>query len=184
MRVYDALVVRDSREWICSRARGRALEVAVGTGLNLRHYTLGTRLTGIDLSPAMLAAARDRARRLGREVDLLIGDAEALPFDDQAFDAVVITFALSTIPDDRRAIAEARRVLVAGGRLLVLDHGQSRSRIVRAAQRFAGVLTSRLYADRRWREPLRHIVAEGLVVDEAELVSGGWVQRIAARKPG
>ena len=184
MRAYDALLVRDSRQWICARARGRVLEVGVGTGLNLGHYAEGTQITGIDLSAKMLAVARERAERLGRAVDLRIGDAEALDLASATFDSVVITFALSTIPDDRRALAEARRVLVPGGTLLVLDHGHGRHRVTRVAQRLAGFFTARLYADHRDRDPAREIVALGFEIEELEQVSGGWVLRLAARRPG
>lgn len=55
----------DGRAWACSQASGDVLEVAVGTGLNLPYYPRGITLTGIDLSPAMLAIARRRARMLG-----------------------------------------------------------------------------------------------------------------------
>lgn len=184
MRVYDALLVRDSRRWIGSRARGRVLEVGVGTGLNLGHYAEGTQVTGIDLSARMLAVARERAERLGRAVDLRTGDAEALDLADASFDSVVISFALSTIPDHRRALAEARRVLLPGGRLLVLDHGHGRHLVARAAQRLAGFFTARLYADHRDREPVREIVALGFEIEEMQQVSGGWVLRLAARNPG
>lgn len=184
MRVYDALLIRDSRQWICSRARGRVLEVGVGTGLNLGHYAEGTRVTGIDLSARMLDVARERAERLGRAVDLRAGDAQALDLADASFDSVVITFALSTIPDDRRALTEARRVLVPGGKLLVLDHGHGRHGAARVAQRLAGFFTARLYADHRDRDPARQIVALGFEIEEMEQVSGGWVLRLAARNPG
>ncbi len=178
------VLVRDGRGWVCSRARGRVLEIGVGTGLNLGRYPAGTRVVGIDLSSAMLDIARQRAGRLGRAVDLRPGDAEALEFADESFDSVVITFALSTIPDPRGALAEAKRVLAPGGGLLVLDHGQSRDPFVRAVQRIAGSLTSRLYRDERSRDVKRMVIDHGFIVDEAEAVSGGWVQRLAARKPG
>lgn len=183
MRVYDALVVRGGREWVGSRARGRVLEIGIGTGLNLAHYPRDSELTGIDLSPEMLDLARRRAGQLGRHVELSIGDAASLRFADTSFDTVVFTFALSTIPDDRRAVAEARRVLVPGGRLLVLDHGQGRGGITRALQRLSAFFTSRLYADERLREPLEHVLAEGLIVEEVEHASGGWIERVSARKP-
>src|SRR5437867_8445768 len=60
----------DNRGWACSRAQGDVLEVAVGTGLNLPLYDPAARLTGIDLSPAMLEIAKRRAKDLGRAVDL------------------------------------------------------------------------------------------------------------------
>ncbi len=183
MRIYDAILVRDGRAWVCSRARGRVLEIGIGTGLNLRRYPEGTALTGIDVSPEMLRLARRRADMLKRRVDLRLGDAESLEFPGESFDTVVFTFALSTIPDDRRAIAEARRVLVPDGRLLVLDHGQGRG-FTRSLQRLSAFFTSRLYADQRLRDPLEQVRAQGLIVDEVEHVSGGWIERLSARKPG
>src|SRR5947209_13702887 len=71
---------RDTRPWIGGRAIGEVLEVAVGTGLNLPHYPAGIRLTGVEVSPAMLALAEDRAAGLGIDADLRTGDAQALDF--------------------------------------------------------------------------------------------------------
>ena len=61
MRFFDRTLFGDSRAWICSQATGDTLEVAIGTGLNLPLYPPGVRLTGIDLSPAMLDIAKQRA---------------------------------------------------------------------------------------------------------------------------
>src|SRR6266496_1483711 len=82
MRFLDRNLFGDTRAWVCQQATGEVLEVAVGTGLNLEFYPQGVRLTGIDLSPAMLERARDRARQLGRNVDLAEDDAHALDFPD------------------------------------------------------------------------------------------------------
>src|SRR5688572_30463164 len=110
------------REWVCSQAGGAVLDVAVGTGRNLAFYPDGVRLTGVDFSPAMLKRARVRAAELGREIDLVEGDAQALPFPDASFDTVVCTLGLCGFPDERAAIAEMHRVLRPGGTLLLLDH--------------------------------------------------------------
>jgi ubiquinone/menaquinone biosynthesis C-methylase UbiE len=74
------------------------LEIAIGTGLNPPFYPADVRLTGIEISSAMLEIARRRSHSLGRQVDLVIGDAQALPFPDQHFDTVVCTIALCSIP--------------------------------------------------------------------------------------
>src|SRR5919197_4103889 len=100
MRFFERVLFGDSRLWVCSQARGDVLEVAIGTGRNLQFYPQGVRLTGIDLSPAMLNIARGRARELGREVELREGDAQTLPFPDGSFDTVVCTLSLCSIPDD------------------------------------------------------------------------------------
>jgi ubiquinone/menaquinone biosynthesis C-methylase UbiE len=119
---FEKIQFGGGREWLGARAQGRVLEVAIGTGLNLPHYPTDATVTGIELSPAMLAIAKQRAADLGRDVDLHIGNAEALPFDEAAFDTVVCALALCTIPDPQVAIGEMKRVLVPGGRLLLLDH--------------------------------------------------------------
>src|SRR3712207_1423477 len=132
---FERVLFGDGRQWVCSRASGKVLEVAVGTGRNFTFYPQGVRLSGIDLSPAMLRIARKRAEELGVDADLREGDAQQLPFAGAFFDTVVCTFSLCTIPDDRRAIAEMKRVLRLGGRLLLLDHVRASSKVWLAVQR-------------------------------------------------
>ena len=186
---YDRLIVPaerlffgGGREWVCSQARGEVLEIAVGTGRNLPFYPEGIQLTGVELSPKMLAIARRRARELDAEFDLRTGDAQDLPFLDASFDTVVATLALCTIPDDRRAVAEAARVLRPGGRLLLLEHVRSPLLPVRLAQTVLNPLFILLEGDHLLREPLRHVEAEGLLVECLERSRLGVVKRLAARK--
>src|SRR3954453_11485207 len=111
---FERVLFRDGREWVCSRAEGAVLEIAAGTGRNLPFYPPQVQLTAIELSAAMLERARARALEVGREVDLRQADAQQLPFDDESFDSVVCTLSLCTIPNDRAAAAEVRRVLRPG----------------------------------------------------------------------
>jgi len=111
---FERWFLGDGRQWVCSQATGEVLEVAIGTGRNLPFYPEGIRLTGIDFSPAMLELARRQADQLGRRVDLRLGDAQALELPDAAFDTVVCTLSLCAIPDERRAVAEMKRVLRPG----------------------------------------------------------------------
>jgi ubiquinone/menaquinone biosynthesis C-methylase UbiE len=115
----------EHRGWACSKATGDTLEVAIGTGLNLPHYPPDVRLTGVDLSPEMLALAEARAKEVGRTIRLTEGDADDLPFADSSFDTAVCTYALCSVRDDARAISEMHRVLRAGGRLILVDHIRS-----------------------------------------------------------
>src|SRR3954471_5765951 len=117
MSFIDRVLFAGGREWVCSQAEGDVLELAVGTARNLSHYPQAVRLTGIELSPEMLAIAQRRAQELGREADLQLGDAQALAFPEGSFDTVVCTLGLCTIPEPRTAVAQARRVLRPGGRL-------------------------------------------------------------------
>jgi ubiquinone/menaquinone biosynthesis C-methylase UbiE len=182
MRFFERVQFGGGREWVCSRAVGEVLEVAVGTGLNLPFYPAQVRLTGVDLSPAMLAVARQRGADLGRAVDLREADAQALPFPDAHFDTVVCTLSLCTVPDERAAIGEMWRVLRPGGRLLLLDHIGSRWWPVWAVQRLVEVFTARS-GEYQTRRPLPLVRAAGFEVTESQRLKIGTVERVAARKP-
>jgi ubiquinone/menaquinone biosynthesis C-methylase UbiE len=182
--IFDRLLFGGGREWVCSQADGDVLEIAIGTGRNLSYYPTAARVTGVELSPAMLEIARRRAEDLGRTVDLRLGDAQRLDFPDESFDAVVCTLSLCTIPDDRAAVAEARRVLKPGGRFLALEHVRSPISPIRLAQRILDPLAVRLQSDHLLREPLEHFEALGLEVERVERLKAGIVERVAARKPG
>jgi ubiquinone/menaquinone biosynthesis C-methylase UbiE len=180
---WEKVLFRDGRQWVCSRAQGEVLEVAIGTGRNLTFYPAGVRLTGIDLSPAMLERARERAGELGMEVDLREGDAQDLPFPGGSFDTVVCTLSLCNVPDDRRAVAEMKRVLWPGGRLLLLDHIRAASGLGRAVQKALEFVWVRLEGEHLLRRPLEHAKAEGLRIEERERYKRGIVERVSARKP-
>jgi ubiquinone/menaquinone biosynthesis C-methylase UbiE len=183
MNFFDRILFAGGRRWACSRAEGQVLEIALGTGRNLAHHRDDVKLTGIELSPEMLAIAQRRAAELGREADLRIGDAQHLDFADTSFDSVVCTLALCTIPDDRAAVDEAFRVLRPGGRFLLLEHVRSPVTPVRVAQRMLEPLTIRFEADHLTREPLDHLASAGFEVEELERSKWGIVERVAARKP-
>ena len=183
MRFFERVLFGDGRSWVCSQAQGDVLEIAVGTGRNLRHYPDGVRLTGIELSPGMLELARREAAEVRPDADLRVGDAQALEFDNESFETVTCTLSLCTIPDDRRAVAEMWRVLRPGGRLLMLEHVRSPLLAVRAGQRVLEPLFLRLEHDHLTREPLDHVRAAGFAVERLERSKLGIVERVAARKP-
>jgi ubiquinone/menaquinone biosynthesis C-methylase UbiE len=183
MGVFDRYLFADSRDWICTKATGTTLEVAVGTGLNLTHYPDDVTLTGLEWSPAMLEIARRRADQLGRAVDLIQGDAQQLEFPDATFDTVVCTFSLCAIPDDRQAVHEMTRVLRPGGLLLLADHVEAAARAGRALQRLLEMVTVPLGGEHFRRRPIRHVEALGYTIEAHDRFKAGIVERLAARKP-
>ena len=183
MGFLDRVLFGDTRRWVCAQAHGRVLEVAIGTGLNLTHYPPGVELTGIELSPAMLAIAQRRAAELGQEVDLRVGDAEASDFDDASFDTVVCTFSLCAIPDHHRAVTEMVRVLRPGGLLLLADHVSSTHPVVRGGQALAELVSVPVGGEHFRRRPFGLVTAAGLHVGEHDRFGLGIVERLAARKP-
>ena len=98
-----------------------------------------------------------------------------------SYDRIIV--ALCTIPDDRRAVAEAARVLRPGGRLLLLEHVRSPILSVRLLQRVLDPLAVLIDHDHLLREPLRHVEDAGLFVERLERSKLGVVERLQASKP-
>ena len=107
-------------------ARGRVLEVGIGSGLNIPHYTEAVdQLFGLEPLGELLDKAAPRAAVAGFPVDLIPGVAENIPLEDNCVDTVVSTWTLCSIPDIETALTEMRRVLKPSGRLLFLEHGRA-----------------------------------------------------------
>jgi ubiquinone/menaquinone biosynthesis C-methylase UbiE len=183
MARFERLLFSGNREWACSRAEGEVLEIAAGTARNLDYYPASVRLTGIELSPEMAELGRGRADELGREIDLRVGDAEALDLPDDSFGTVVCTYGLCTIPDHHAAVREAKRVLRPGGRFLLAEHVRSPNRGVRAIQRVIDPFANRFGGDHLLREPLEPLREQGFEIEDVRRSKAGIVELVAARKP-
>jgi phosphatidylethanolamine/phosphatidyl-N-methylethanolamine N-methyltransferase len=127
-----------------NRIGGRVLEVGVGTGISLPHYSRRCTLYGIDISDGILAKARSRARKLANVEAIAVMDAEDLQFEDGAFDVVVAQYVITAVPNPERALEEFARTVRRGGEIIIttrIGAGQGlRGKIERALM----PITSRL----------------------------------------
>ena len=127
---------RRQREKIVPQARGRVLEIGLGSGLNLAHYDANAvdLVWGVDPSAGMSRLAESRIREAPFEVRVLQHTADDIPLDDDSAESAVITYTLCSIPDPERALREIARVLKPGATLLFCEHGAAPDASVRRWQ--------------------------------------------------
>lgn len=173
--LYDRLGATAERGWMGERrsrllsgARGEVLEIGGGTGANLPHYHDAGRIVITEPDPFMREKLWPKLNQTDIPVEVSGADAQSLPFADGSFDVVVSTLVLCTVPDQRAALAEIRRVLRPGGRLLFMEHVRGPGGIARWQDRLLP-LWRRLFAGcHPNRDTLASIEAASFEVRELE----------------
>src|SRR5215210_408748 len=158
------------RRAVLAHARGRVLEMGVGTGFNLPHYPAAVEeLVITDAAQGMLRRAKQRATALSHRVHALEASAERLPFDDASFDTVVSTLVLCSVDNQDASLAEIRRVLKPAGLLLFIEHVRADdSRLARWQDRLErpwGLVAAGCHPN---RPTLERIEAAAFEVEELE----------------
>jgi len=178
MALYDRLGFRRWREWLTGGARGRVLEVGCGTGRNLPLYLRGTPVVAVDPDLPALRAARRRAP----SVPLVLARAEALPFRDGAFETVVSGLVFCSVHDPRGGLAEVRRVLAPSGRLRMVEHVRSASRVAARVQDLVQpawtVVAGGCHPN---RDTERTVAEAGFSIEEDGRRGSGTMRRFCAR---
>ena len=160
----------------------KAIELGVGTGINIELWPLEAEITAIDLSPRMLKQARRRASKLGRQADLRLGDVQCLDFADANFDVVIATFLFCSVPDPVLGLREAGRIVRPGGKILLLEHMLSPNPFLGAIMNAANPLAVRMMGANINRRTVDNVRAAGLHIDSIEdLEKSGVFKLIVAR---
>ena len=113
------------RQKVVPLAKGKVLDIGIGSGLNIPFYNSDKidKVIGIDPSHELIELAKELANDSKASIDLVIGSAEAIPFPDNFFDTILITYTMCTIPNVAMANKEMWRVLKDDGRLIFCEHG-------------------------------------------------------------
>lgn len=128
--------IREQREKVVPQAKGRVLEVGMGTGLNMPYYDQSkvTKITGLEPAMQMHRLANERIARAGLQAEIIGVSAEKIPLEDASFDTVLLTYTLCSISDPVAALKEMRRVLAPSGKLIFCEHGRAPDESVRRWQ--------------------------------------------------
>jgi len=180
----EALAFKRLRKRLWSEVHGgRILEVGVGTGKNLPYHPEGSRSLAVDLSPRMLRRAARKAGRLGRDVDLVLADAQRLPFRDGAFDAAAATFVFCSVPDPVLGLREVRRVVRQDGGLHLLEHVRSRNPIAGKLMDWTNPLWVRVSGANINRNTVGNVERAGFELESVESRGFGILRLIRAEAP-
>ncbi len=175
--------IRGQRSKIVPLARGRVLEVGMGSGHNLRYYDPEQVefVWGLEPSAGMRRRAEANLARSAVEVKWLDLPGEEIPLDDSTVDTVLLTFTLCTIPDTARALGQMRRVLKPGGNLLFCEHGAAPDAGVRKWQERVNPIWKRIAGGCHInREIPRLIEAAGFAIEKLDAMYLPETPRIAA----
>jgi len=173
----------DFRRDLLSQARGKILEIGVGTGKNLPWYPPGADLTGIDVSPRMLERARKKAEERGMHPRLEVMDVERMAFPDRTFDTAVSTFVFCSVLHPQRGLAEIRRVLKKGGTALFLEHVRSDNTLAGAVMDLVNPVINALVGPHINRRTVDFIEEAGFEILSVENRGGKIIKKIVARNP-
>jgi len=175
---------RPWREQLWALAEGpRILDLGVGTGKNMPYYPKGAQVTGVDLTPGMLAQAQKRAERLGVDVDLQLGDAQALEFEDNIFDTAAATFVFCSVPDPIIGFQEIGRVVKPDGKILLLDHVRSEINPLGPVMDLINPVTVRITGANINRRTVENARKAGLFVERVEQVGVIDIFKLTVARP-
>ncbi len=163
--------IQNQRKKVVPLARGRVLDVGMGSGLNIPHYNAEKidLVWGLEPSEGMRKKARDNLKHASFEVRWLNLPGEEIPLEDDSVDTVVLTYTLCTIPDWMLALQQMRRVLKPGGSLIFCEHGEAPDEAVRKWQKRINPLWGKIAGGCHLNRPIpRYLEDGGFKIDTIE----------------
>ncbi len=184
--IYDVILWPAERSWLTESrrallrgARGRVLEIGAGDGRNIPHYSLSSdpdlQLEIVEPDRHMRARMAARAHAAG--ITMVDAKAESLPYPDAAFDTVVSTLVLCSVRHPDRALAEIRRVLKPGGKLLFLEHVRGEGGRARVQDRYDPAWSRVMGGCHLNRDTPGAIRGAGLSLSAVERFEPKWMPR-------
>lgn len=151
------------RKKVVPLAKGRVLEIGIGSGLNFPYYDSSNvdYVWGLDPSPQMLKMAERRMIDLAFEVEFMVLSGEEIPLETSSVNTVLVTYALCTIPDVEQALKEMSRVLTPNGELIFCEHGLAPDEGVRKWQSIVNPVWKRMGGGCNLNRPIPDLIEQG-----------------------
>jgi ubiquinone/menaquinone biosynthesis C-methylase UbiE len=176
MKFYDKYILPKLTHWVCSQnditrvrekivplAKGRILEVGIGSGLNLPFYdpVKVDHVWGLDPSIELQTMARKRAAQTPFEVDFIGLSGEDIPLENNSMDTVLVTYTLCSIPDVLKALTEMNRVIKPGGELIFYEHGRTPDDYINRWQDKINPAWTKISGGCNLNRPISNLIEEG-----------------------
>jgi len=161
--VCSGKLITDQRRKVVPLAKGRVLEIGIGSGLNLQFYDSSNvdHIWGLDPSALMRKMAAKRALNLQFEVDFISLSGNEIPLEENSVDTVLVTYTMCTIPDLVQALSEMRRVLKPGGELIFCEHGLAPDADIRRWQKQLNPIWKRIGGGCNLNRPIPNLIEQG-----------------------
>lgn len=155
--------IRYQRKKVVPLAKGRVLEIGIGSGLNLQFYDSSNveYIWGLDPSAEMRKLAEKRVKNIQFEVEFIGLSGDEIPLESNSVNTVLVTYTLCTIPDVAQALSEMSRVLMPGGELIFCEHGLAPDEDVRRWQNRINPIWKRMGGGCNLNRPIPNLIEQG-----------------------
>ncbi len=183
LEVLPTSVIDDWRKKLLKKAKGKILEVGVGTGKNFDYYPAGADVTAIDFADKMITLARKNAAKKGLLFEIEKGNVENLAYPDNFFDTAVATFVFCSVPNPIKGLKELRRVVKPDGKVLLLEHVRIDKPLIGWIMDRLNPLVVRLVGANINRHTVENVSLSGLLIEEIESLGPMKMVKMMVARP-